>query len=109
MVSESMKQRLKALSSAEDFFEFLELPFEPSVVSIARLHILRVMSRSVAAIDLERTEESELVSRMRSALAGAYELFLSRTPLEVRALAIHQKAAGRGSFVPLGALKVPGG
>src|ERR1017187_5079188 len=33
-------EHLSNLSSAEDFFRYLEVPFEPAVLNVARLHIL---------------------------------------------------------------------
>ncbi|NOT72144.1 MAG: hypothetical protein HOP09_12995 [Hyphomicrobium sp.] len=40
--------QLKAYSSAEDFFVGLGLPFDPAVVSVARLHILKRMGEHLA-------------------------------------------------------------
>jgi hypothetical protein len=37
----SLTERLKALSSAEDFFTFFGLPFDEQVVQVNRLHILK--------------------------------------------------------------------
>ena len=38
---DNLIQRLKALSSAEDFLRFFGVPFEESVVHVNRLHILK--------------------------------------------------------------------
>ena len=38
---DSLTDRLKALSSAEDFFAFFAVPFDEPVVQVNRLHILK--------------------------------------------------------------------
>ena len=39
----TLRKKLEALSSAEDFFLLLDIPFDPEVLRVARLHILRRM------------------------------------------------------------------
>ncbi|MGD0432053.1 MAG: nitrogenase-stabilizing/protective protein NifW, partial [Acetobacteraceae bacterium] len=41
----SIMTELGQLSSAEDFFVALDLPFDPAIVNVARLHILRRMGQ----------------------------------------------------------------
>lgn len=36
-----LTQRLRALSSAEDFLEFFAVPHDMAVVNVSRLHILK--------------------------------------------------------------------
>ncbi len=38
---DQMIDRLKALSSAEDFLNFFGLPYDERIVSVNRLHILK--------------------------------------------------------------------
>ncbi|HEY0200457.1 MAG TPA: nitrogenase-stabilizing/protective protein NifW, partial [Burkholderiaceae bacterium] len=38
---EDFLQRLKALSSAEDFLQFFGVPYDQKVVNVSRLHILK--------------------------------------------------------------------
>ena len=49
-------EQLSKLSSAEDFFRFLDLPFDPVVLNVARLHILRRMGDNLRLAAAEPDE-----------------------------------------------------
>lgn len=87
----TLRKKLEALSSAEDFFLLLDIPFDPEVLRVARLHILRRMGeylqKSTAAEDQEY--EYELY---RSYLLQAYLDFVHSTPLQERVFKVHQQA-----------------
>ena len=58
-------EQLAKLSSAEDYFRFLGVPYDPAVLNVARLHILRRMGDNLrkAGDGAGRRESSRLLSR----------------------------------------------
>ncbi len=70
------------LTDAEQYFEFFDLPYNPSIVNVNRLHILQKFSRLIRQCDTTTLSEAEALSQYRSALQQAYTLFLSSNSLE---------------------------
>lgn len=69
------------LKDAEEYFEFFSLPYDPQVVNINRLHILRKFSQLVQDIDRAQSEQQTLTD-YRQALQTAYDLFLTSNSVE---------------------------
>ncbi|WP_088891448.1 nitrogenase-stabilizing/protective protein NifW [Leptolyngbya ohadii] len=71
------------LVNAEEYFEFFQLPYDPQVVNVNRLHILQKFSALIKPIASQSPDlsESELLDRYRSALQEAYDTFLTSSPL----------------------------
>lgn len=76
--------RLKACSSAEDFFTELKVKFDPKVLASARLHILKRMGQYLATEDFDGMPDRVVAARCRSYLERAYDDFLSSSPLKER-------------------------
>jgi nitrogenase-stabilizing/protective protein len=76
--------RLSYLSSAEEFFSALDVPFVPQVLNVARLHILRRMGQSIAALAGRDLDEAEIRTACREALVSAYDEFTRKAPIETR-------------------------
>lgn len=79
---------------AEEYFEFFQLDYDPKVVNVNRLHILKKFSEYIAEINANNPElsETEKLEMYREALTQAYEVFLSQTPLETKLFKVfHQK------------------
>lgn len=74
----------KKLVDAEDYFKFFELDFEPQVVNVNRLHILKKFAQSIEEIDTTHPElsEPEKLTQYRDALQQAYAVFLTSTGVE---------------------------
>lgn len=76
----------KAITDAEAYFEFFQLEYDPNVVNVNRLHILKKFSQLMAAIDAEATELSEVerLNRYQEALVQSYNVFLTTSPLQTK-------------------------
>ena len=72
------------LVDAEEYFEFFDLPYDPQIVSVNRLHILQKFSQLIQSSEREAAElsEAEKLNQYRTALQQAYNLFLTSTPVE---------------------------
>lgn len=95
-------EQLAKLSSAEDFFHFLEVPFDPAVLRVARLHILRRMGDNMRKAPFEQ-DEAKARGYFRAHLERAYRDFLNSSPIEERVFKVHKDAvrAVHGSLVSL--------
>jgi nitrogenase-stabilizing/protective protein len=85
---------LARLSSAEDFFSALDLPYDPAVLNVARLHILRRMGEYLRELPADCTAE-ESYELARGHLLRAYLDFVHSTPLEQKVFKVHRQAGVR--------------
>lgn len=99
--------KLKGYSSAEDFFKGLGVDYEPSVLSVARLHILKRMGEYLGGDDLDGLPDRVVVARCRSYLERAYQDFVASSPLEQRVFKVLKEAVAPPgqSFVGLDELE----
>ena len=114
----SVLSELEKLSSAEDFFAFLKVEYDPAHLRVARLHILRRMGLYLAAKEFGGASEEEIFAGAKGALEQAYADFLESSPIEERVFkvlkdrdpnrAAAQKQSAPGAFVPLDQLTVIG-
>ena len=88
--------RLKQLSSAEEFLDFFGLPYEERVVHVNRLHILKrfyqYLQREGPSTNLS---EVELFRVYRDLLARAYADFVVSTPVQEKVFKVFQDAQGK--------------
>lgn len=77
------------LRDAEDYFQFFDLEYDPQVVNINRLHILRKFSQLVKDQDKSRPDEQRL-NVYRQALQTAYDLFLTSSSVEQKLFKVFQ-------------------
>ena len=111
----SVLQELGRLSSAEDFFTYLGLEFEPSVVQVSRLHILRRMGQYLKGSEIdgafEGLNDEEIKTLCRSHLEQAYQDFIASSPIQERLFKVHKEAVApreepASHFVALDSLKI---
>ncbi|MGP0059815.1 MAG: nitrogenase stabilizing/protective protein NifW [Beijerinckiaceae bacterium] len=109
----SILDELGQLSAAEDFFALLGVPFEPRIVHVARLHILRRMGQYLRGEDFSGMSEDKVRDACRACLEQAYQDFTQSSPIEQRLFKVHQDAIKpkepeepMRAFVPLSALTV---
>ncbi|CAD5371975.1 Nitrogenase-stabilizing/protective protein NifW [Rubrivivax sp. A210] len=92
---ESFSERLKALSSAEDFMHFFGLPFAEPVLQVNRLHILKRFFQYLRRAEgLETADDVELFRRYRQLLSQAYQDFVVSTPAQEKVFKVFQDAGG---------------
>ena len=101
--------RLRVAGAAEDFFTVLGVPYDPAVLAVARLHILKRMADYLSSVDLDHLPQAEAALRCRTELSRAYADFVSSTPLEQRVFKVLQRAVApkKKAFVPLDRLFSP--
>lgn len=93
---EHFLQQLKALSSAEDFLNFFGVPFDPSVVNVSRLHILKRFFQYLRQENaLPENDEVQLFTTYRSLLVRAYGDFVSSTPAREKVFKVFQDTDGK--------------
>jgi len=94
-----MSDTLKALSNlsaAEEFFDFLGVPYEPAVVHVNRLHILKRFNQYLRTSTPKVSElDGEAQHRhCRSLLLRAYEDFVRSTPAQEKVFKVFQETEG---------------
>ena len=102
---ETLTQRLKALSSANEFLDFFGISYDERVVHVNRLHILKRFYQYLhRATGLEALDEIELFRSYRALLNQAYLDFTVSNAQQEKVFKVFQDAAGQQS-VGLGALR----
>jgi nitrogenase-stabilizing/protective protein len=102
----SLAEALEDLVSAEDFLDYFEIPYEPSVVHVNRLHILQrfhdYLSRHTPNMPPEEDKQRGIY---RLWLERAYQDFVTSDSLTEKVFAVFQNVAtpdgGMSSFVSL--------
>jgi nitrogenase-stabilizing/protective protein len=87
-----MLDRMRGLSTAEDFFTMLRVPYDPAVLQVARLHILRRMGQYLSQESLDAMTDDAAEEACRGTLARAYTDFVESTPLEQRVFKVLKDA-----------------
>ena len=98
-------EQLAKLSSAEDYFRFLGVHYDPAVLNVARLHILRRMGDNLRESGFEPDEEKAR-AYFRAHLERAYQDFVKSTPIKERVFKVHKDAI-RSTVTPLVRLSIP--
>lgn len=88
----SVLDELRRLSAAEDFFSYLGVEYEPRVVQVARLHILRRMGDYLASAPLQQADDFAARELCRAHLRAAYLDFVESTPIRERLFKVHKDA-----------------
>ncbi len=106
---------LEKLHAAEDFFSYLQIEYEPAVLRVCRLHILKRMGKYLEGMDFRGASEDLIFAGAQETLARAYEDFLRSRPIEQRVFKVLQdhdpsrpaKAeTADKAFVPLDSLTI---
>jgi nitrogenase-stabilizing/protective protein len=106
MSEPAILEQLKRASCAEEFFALLGVDYEPKVVNVARLHILRRMGQYLFSEDFSELDDATVTLRCKEFLARAYQDFLKSTPIEERLFKVHKDAIKPAAAPPLVQLNV---
>ena len=106
---------LEKLHAAEDFFSYLKIDYDPEVLRVCRLHILKRMGKYLDGMDFAGASEDLIFAGAQETLARAYQDFVSSRPIEQRVFKVLQEhdpnrpakveEAAKG-FVPLDSLTI---
>lgn len=86
--------RFDTLVNAEDYLDFFEISYDPQVIHVNRLHVLKKFSLYKREIDAgfpETMDPEERFFRYREAMQRAYETFLTSTAPEQRLFKVFQQ------------------
>ena len=87
--------RLKALSSAEDFLTFFAVAYDVPVVQVNRLHILKRFYQYLhKEPGLDGLDDIELYRRHRELLSRSYADFVRSTPAQEKVFKVFQDVGG---------------
>jgi nitrogenase-stabilizing/protective protein len=91
----SLPDRLRALSSAEDFFDFFGVPYAPAVMQVNRLHILKRFYQYLnKGEDMAALDDVEQYRRYRTLLTQSYDDFVVSTPAQEKVFKVFQDVGG---------------
>jgi nitrogenase-stabilizing/protective protein len=99
---------LEALSSAEDFFAYFGLDYDPRIMAACRLHILQRFHDKLSRLEtLDSLGDAAKRAVYRAQLEQAYADFVSGTPLTERVFPGLRRM--KGAFVALSSVRLPPG
>ncbi|HIK03629.1 MAG TPA: nitrogenase-stabilizing/protective protein NifW [Trichormus sp. M33_DOE_039] len=76
-------EEFKKLTDAEEYFKFFALEYDPKLVNVNRLHILKKFSQFISEIDSNsELSNEEKLNQYSLALQQAYQTFLESSPQE---------------------------
>ncbi len=101
MTDSELDMDLEELSSAEDFLEYFEIEYEPSVVHVNRLHILQRFHDYIEDID-DMPDDDEVRRELYAGfLNSAYSDFVRSDALTEKVFRVFRMHDPLGSIVPL--------
>ncbi len=102
MVTDSdLELDLEDLGSAEDFLQYFEVPFEPSVVHVNRLHILQRFHDYIKKAGALPEDESERRDAYRGMLERAYNDFVQSDARTEKVFRVFRMNEPQTAFIPL--------
>ncbi|BEV07504.1 nitrogenase-stabilizing/protective protein NifW [Methylophilus sp. DW102] len=95
----ALLSRMQTFSAAEEFFEFLGVAYDPQVVHVNRLHILKRFQQYLAReqVDSSQPESVQLAAYQRL-LQTAYEDFVHSNAATEKVFKVFQEADGSKTF-----------
>lgn len=91
-MADGILAQLSSASAAEEFFSLLGVDYDPKVVNVARLHILRRMGQYLAGEDFAGATDDVVAERCRAVLERAYADFVASSPIDQRVFKVLKDA-----------------
>lgn len=101
-MSEFLKA-MSSLSSAEEFLDALGVDYDPTVVSVNRLHILKRFHDYIRREDFEGAGDKVMRDRYKALLEQAYGDFLASDGVTEKVFKVFQQQ--KPGFVSLGSIR----
>jgi nitrogenase-stabilizing/protective protein len=100
-----LQDELEELESAEDFLDYFQLPYDPSVVQVNRLHILQRFHDYLAdSAALMPEDEESRRAVYRKLLQRAYRDFVESDALHEKVFKVFRMREAQTVFVPIAGL-----
>jgi len=89
----TLAEKLKQLSAAEEFLDFFGVPYEQSVINVNRLHILKRFYQYMRQErGLDALDEVAMFKQLRTMLANAYDDFVHSSAAQEKVFKVFQDA-----------------
>jgi nitrogenase-stabilizing/protective protein len=112
MIDDDFDADLEALESAEDFLEYFQVPFDPKVVQVNRLHILQRFHDYLAQVDEMPDAPRQRWELHADLLGAAYRDFVVSDALTEKVFRVFHAHRPQAVRIPvedlLGQLAQPG-
>jgi len=93
-----IERALSGLSSAEEFLDYLGVAYDPRVVNVNRLHILKRFNQYLAQHAISGQGEEQIKGEYRALLEKAYRDFMTSDAVTEKVFKVFQDAAGIKTF-----------
>ncbi len=104
-MSDDWEDTMCDLESAEDFFAFFGVEFDPHLVRVNRLHILQRFHDNLAMLGAAMPEApADRFQAYAAQLAAAHADFAHSTPKQEKIFRVFQSLPDEPAFVPLATL-----
>ncbi len=101
-----LQERLSTLSAAEEFLDFFGIVYEPNVVHVSRLHILKRFHDYLRRVpELAQMDETAAWTAYRDHLTRAYQDFVTSNAATEKVFKLFQQTTPGSAFVPLDSLR----
>ncbi|WP_455218913.1 nitrogenase-stabilizing/protective protein NifW [Kaarinaea lacus] len=102
----TLEEALEELSSAEDFLNYFEVEYEPSVVHVNRLHILQRFNEYISQTENMLPEGDEAKKEIYARLlTRAYQDFVESDALTEKVFKVFHMHEPQETFVSLDSLQ----
>ncbi len=92
---------MEELSSAEDFLDYFNIEYQPSVVHVNRLHILQRFHDYLGQVSEMPATDEQRFSLYADLLKGAYEDFVKSDAVTEKVFKVFRMHEPQEAFVPL--------